>query len=129
MKLVSAFLLVTVVSATSVCSEVVLRGIPSQRIEVVGSSVSSNSLPTADAIAATVAIDRQGDRYFWSSRNGIELVRRVSGIYTIFIAQSGAGYIKVERPLYDGEPFHFLEHVHLGLGTITYFGETQAFKD
>jgi hypothetical protein len=128
-KLISVLIFALAGSTLPVAAEVVLRGIPSERIVANPSGASQLQLSDVDALAALVTIDREGDRYFWSSRDGSELVRRFSGIYTIFIAQSGAGYIKVERPLYDGQPFHFMEHIHLGLSTITYFGETKVFND
>ena len=124
-----ASLVIIAMAGSPVSAEVVLRGIPSQRVDAGPSGVSEHDLSGADALSAAVVIDRQGDRYVWSSRDGSELVRRVSGIYTIFVAQSGAGYIKVETPMQDGQPFHFLEHVHLGLGTATYFGETLVFEE
>ena len=76
-----------------------------------------------------VVIERRGDSYFWTSRGGVELVRRVSGIYEIFIAQTGAGYIKIERPFGEDQPFHFLEHVHISLGTIIYFGSSFDYSE
>lgn len=78
--------------------------------------------------ANSVEIARCGDVYCWRSRGNVEMVRNHSGIYDIFLATSGAGYVKIERPLVAGKPFRFLEHVHSGLATITFFGSTFDYR-
>ena len=60
--------------------------------------------------------------------DSIELVHRTSGVYDIYVAVNGAGYVKIEKPLTQGQPINFLEHVHISLGTITYYGSTHDYK-
>ena len=79
---------------------------------------------------ALIVVDSQGN-YFWASRGMRPLVRQQSGIYVTYTAS--AGYIKTyddealeairkgEFPLMDPWP-EYVEHLHLGLGSITYYG-------
>jgi len=117
------------VSAIPTMAQVVFEGFPDTRVEAGSDGAKSLRLTADQRMKNRVVIERRGDSYFWSSRGGVELVRRVSGIYEIFIAQTGAGYIKIEQPIREGQPFRFLEHVHLSLVTITYFGSTFDYAD
>ncbi|MDC7228384.1 MAG: hypothetical protein PQJ61_16595 [Spirochaetales bacterium] len=55
--------------------------------------------------------------YIWITRNNTVLNKIESGIYIIFNANNGVGYVKVNS--LNGQ---FIEHVHSGLMTITYYG-------
>jgi hypothetical protein len=115
------------ISADAV-AEPVFRGTPSMRVDFGPDGVSQRQLKGKEGTEATVVIDRVDGKFIWTSRQELEMVRRMSGIYAIFVAQSGAGYVEVERPL-DGQSFRFIEHVHVGLGTITYYGETLEYYE
>ncbi len=59
----------------------------------------------------------ENNNIFWKSRKNKLLTVSKSGIYTIFTALSGAGYIKIDL----GNKL-YIEHLHFGLGTFTYYG-------
>lgn len=103
-------------------AQTVLVGVPEEKHTVSQNGAVSEALSGSAQIEARVVIERCGDAFCWATRGGEEMDYRSSGIYDIYIAQSGAGYVKVENSFIDGEPAQFLEHVHLGLATVTYFG-------
>lgn len=69
------------------------------------------------------------DKFYWATRENVELIPRRSGIYTIFVAVNGSGYIRIIGPemkkiiFKKGEiPYDYMEHLLLGLSTISYYG-------
>ena len=69
------------------------------------------------------------EKYFWASREDKELIHTISGMFHIFHAKHGAGYIKVRRKnevsiLTYGD---YIEHMNYHLATITYWGEGIEF--
>ena len=74
-------------------------------------------LTDEDKEKSKVEITSINGAYYWTTRENTEMVRRVSGIFIIYVAINGSGYIKL-----DTTTNKFIEHVHLGLSTITYWG-------
>lgn len=77
-------------------------------------------------------IERNG-RYFWATRQMIELARSEGGSYTTYVALNGAGYIRVGSPLLldlrDRLPAEdrqreigYVEHLLTQLESVTYYG-------
>lgn len=64
-------------------------------------------------------ITKKGQKYYWTSRQDRELTRLESGIYTIFLETKGAGYVKAMK---SADKVLYMEHMGLGLETITYWG-------
>jgi len=80
--------------------------------------------PGARADAATL-VSRTPQGFAWTSRGDIPLVRTTSGIYEIYTAPGGAGFIKIQTfplPGEDPRARRCLEVIHLHLVTITHFG-------
>ncbi len=112
-------------------SNVLLRGIPSLLIYNDGIEISEKKLLGEDAEAKVCKISKIGDRYFWTSRDNLELFRSEEGIFVTFFATNGAGYVRVikanERIGNSAlskmdENFDYVEHVILGLRGYTYYG-------
>ena len=61
--------------------------------------------------------------HLWKSRGGVPLTFHISGIFLVFTADTGAGYIKINTITNK-----YIEHMHLGLVTITYHGEWKGEK-
>ena len=61
-----------------------------------------------------------GGRFYWESRGGKELLKSNSGIYSNYVSPVGSGYIKVSTM--DNT---YIEHIHQGLNTLTYWGIVQ----
>lgn len=98
---------------------VVFKGIPVvQNKSSVEESVNFQLSDSQQSESRSI-ITRKGQKYFWTSRQDRELTRHESGIYTIFLETRGAGYVKVMR---SADKVLYMEHMGLGLETITYWG-------
>jgi hypothetical protein len=115
-------------SACATMAEILFHAEPDRRVMVGIDGVVETILTTAQRTENQVIIEMRDGQFFWSTRGGVELVYRPSGLFDVFVAPSGAGYIKVERGPLAGGPNRFLEHVHIHLGTVTYFGSTSAYR-
>ncbi len=98
---------------------IIFSGYPFKKVEIVGMKSTEYELSDSDTNKNKVVIVENANRYYWKSRNNQELNKETSGIYEIFFAKNGSGYIKRIK---ESEDKQFIEHVHLGLETITYFG-------
>jgi hypothetical protein len=111
-------------------SEIIFTGIPLIKIlNENGKEGSPERLPKDRASEYKCSIAKRGDKYFWQSRENVELSRNQSGIYTTFVAKNGSGYIriidsKMKKVLFEKEeqPYDYMEHLITGLSTITYYG-------
>ncbi len=110
-------------SGCATVAEILFQAEPDRRVIVGIDGVIETILMPAQRTESQVIIEMRDDQFFWSSRGGLELDYRPSGVFDVFVARSGAGYIKIER----GEPALFLEHVHVHLGTVTYFGPASVY--
>lgn len=70
-------------------------------------------------------IVKTGDDYIWRSRENKKLVYHKSGIYDYFNQPEGAGYIKITK---NEDGYVYMEHIHLGLETITYWGISEELN-
>lgn len=113
--------------------EVVLDGLPVSRTDSDARTTRRMALAAPEREKSRVRIEREGDRFFWKTREGRELVHHVSGVFHYFVDPTGSGYVKVceakdlppkDRPK-QGR-YVFFEHVGLGLTTITYWGVTET---
>lgn len=84
-----------------------------------------------------VVISRIGDRYYWASRENKEMVRREFGAFITYIAVDGAGYVRLIAPGMkkaasllgpSEEKFDYVEHLTMGLRSITYYGATRHIE-
>ena len=81
-----------------------------------------------------VRVMRSANGYLWASRNNVPLVKQESGAYVTYVANTGAGYIRVLNPAMRravqsmpteqrDKEFLYMEHMVNQLGSITYFGK------
>lgn len=104
---------------------VVLKGVPivqnKSSVEESGNFQLSESQQTESRLIIT----RKGQKYYWTSRQDRELTRHESGIYTIFLETKGAGYV---RAMKSANKVLYMEHMGLGLETITYWGVADSLS-
>jgi len=132
---ISALLLVCVFLTQGNSQEgegVILTGIPAIKIYEGGLKRIVEDIKDDKALECQCIITKVGDKYFWASRNNIELIRIQSGAFVTFVATSGAGYIRFILPdmkeaasLIDDteKKYDYVEHMLLGLRSITYYGK------
>ena len=79
-------------------------------------------------------ISKIGDNYYWASRKNVPMVKVGDGAFTIYVAITGAGYVKVIKPekfykdaasLLSGtaEKYDYIENMSIDLRTVTYWGK------
>lgn len=120
-------------SFSASAGEVVFEGYPHKKIEVTEQAAATYEITKSQAFEYKVLVEREGDNYYWRTRNNLQLVPTHSGIYITFIAVNGAGYIRVlndaMREMYNLLPeeekqkiYLYLEHLVHQMGSITYYG-------
>ncbi|MCG3110855.1 MAG: hypothetical protein MCM46_03420 [Candidatus Manganitrophus sp. SB1] len=72
-----------------------------------------------------VIIIKDGDEFYWESREKRKLIRSIQGPFTLFIDPTGGGYIKVAPS--EGKMI-YMEHLSQGLNTFTYWGVVEHFE-
>lgn len=72
-----------------------------------------------------VVIIKDGDDYFWETREHKKLIRSTQGSFILFIDPTGGGYVKV-IPM-EGKVI-YMEHLSHGLETFTYWGVAEHFE-
>jgi hypothetical protein len=109
----------------SICraeESIVFQAIPSKR--------SDTNLSKQEAVKYSLVIKKVGGKYVWVSRNDTKLIYNLSGIYHIFTAVNGSGFVSIvdNRILPDtfrakGSPdIEYGEHVRNGVSVISYYG-------
>ena len=112
---------------------VIFHGIPSKRIERTADFSRSEIITGIESQSSAVRITKVGDKYFWASRDGIELQHYTDGIYVTYFAVDGSGYIRTlsdtVRNVYQKQSDDtqvgqamYVEHVIIGLESITFYG-------
>ncbi len=128
-QIVTIFLLVglCVGSAHAAEEREVFFALPTVKYEVSVDDSKRTKLSSADSTKNAVRIAKIGAEYIWKTRENRKLIYSYAGYgdFHYFIDPKGGGYVKVERTP-DGK-VTFLEHVGIGMVTITYFGSAQSF--
>lgn len=115
-------------TAVQASSEIVLVGTPTSSTHSNPDGATHGSLSTEERSEFRVVIDQSDGSFRWTSRGDVEMFRRTSGIYDVYVATDGSGYVKVERGELVGSENRYIEHIHVGLGTVTYFGENPYYR-
>jgi hypothetical protein len=117
---------------------IVFTGVPEIRISEGGVSRVPETLTKDKAIKFKCTITRVGGKYYWTSRENVELVLIASGAFVTYWAANGSGYVRVVKPEMKGEvkkvgaiagdpeaKFDYVEHLLLGLKSVTYYGNSK----
>jgi hypothetical protein len=132
MNRIALILALLTVSAPSFAeSQTIFKGIPSQKISEGGNERFAESLPREKAVNLNCVISEIDGRFYWASRENVELATIRSGAYLTFQAINGSGYIRVldlgmkEKAELAGGPegtFDYVEHLLIGMRSVTYYG-------
>lgn len=83
------------------------------------------------AVNLGCVISEIGGRYYWASRENKEMTRQEGGAFITFLAVDGGGYVRIIAPgmkqavSLTGETeakFDYVEHLLIGLKSVTYYG-------
>ncbi len=77
-----------------------------------------------------VLITKKGDKYYWTSRENRELSKLENEAFITYLAVDGSGYVRVGneewknkmRVKYPQYNFDYVEHMIIGLGSLSYYG-------
>ena len=111
--------------------EIIFSGVPVLRISEGGVDRVVENIKEEKAFEFKCVITKIGNKYFWSTRNNVELIPMQSGAFLTFVATSGAGYVRIimsglkdAAALTDetARQYDYVEHMLTGLKSVTYFG-------
>ena len=117
---------------------IVFTGVPEIRISEGGINRVQENLTKEKASKFKCTITKIDDKYYWTSRENVELVPITSGAFVTFWAVNGSGYVRIIRPEMNeevrkigamaGDPeekYDYVEHLLLGLKSVTYYGNAK----
>ena len=115
-------------------AETVFIGFPKKKVSEGGLDRVEENLTREKAANLRSVISRIGDRYYWASRENVQMVKIESGAFITFLAVNGAGYVRVIKPEFKQiasrmskteKSFDYIEHVVIGLRSVNYWGERE----
>jgi len=106
--------------------QIVFEGTPLTRNSSSDESTKNEQVAGKTQLDYKLIITKDGGDYIWFSRERKNLIHSKSGVYDYFVNPDGSGYIKITR-MVDGK-YLYLEHMSLGLQTITYWGIADKFE-
>jgi hypothetical protein len=117
---------------------IVFTGMPEIKISEGGVSRVPENLTKDKAIKFKCTITNIDDKYYWTSRENVELIPIASGAFITYWAVNGSGYVRVVKReskeevrklgTMAGDPeetFDYVEHLLLGLKSVTYYGKSK----
>ncbi len=114
--------------------EVVFTGIPTIKISEGGSFRTPAKISSAKSIEYKCTITMIDDKYYWATRENVELVPLSSGAYITFLAMNGSGYVRIIQPGMKEivaqmdvteKEYDYVEHLLIGLKSVTYYGKSK----
>jgi len=130
-------LITTVLFLSNLCyaqEEIIFTGIPEIRISESGISRTPEDLSENEATEYKCIITKIDNKYYWTTREHVELIPVANGAFTTFLASNGAGYVRILNPEFKvllpnmseaEQAFDYVEHILLGLRTISYYGKSE----
>jgi hypothetical protein len=108
-------------------------GVPSVRVTEGGIERNAEKLEQSKSMELACVVKEIDGKFIWASRENKPLVKIDSGgAFLIFIAIDGSGYVRLIKPNFKNaaslmspteKSFDYIEHLLLGLRTITYYGK------
>ena len=135
-RVILCFLFILTASSLVFAEEsIIFTGIPKIKISEGGVSRIPENVTKDKAFQFKCTITKMDDKYYWTSRNNVELLSIDSGAFITYWAANGSGYVRVTKPAMRaemkrvsaivGDPeaeFDYVEHLLLGLKSVTYYG-------
>ena len=119
--------------ADQVIGEIFFEGYPVTKFEINGTESTKVALDRSDRLEYKVLITREGDNFYWATRNNLQLYPVTSGVYITYLAVNGAGYVRNFNPemmrQYNSLPesqekneFTYMENMAHQMGSMSYYG-------
>jgi hypothetical protein len=107
------------------------KGLPVVKISEGGIERIPAVVPHDQAANLECVISKISDDYYWASRENKLMVRIDGAAFITYVAIDGAGYVRVVAPGMKSsvslmgeteEKFDYVEHLLIGLKSVTYYG-------
>lgn len=118
---------------------VVFTGFPEIKISEGGINRVPEAISKEKAIEYRCVISKVGDKYYWTTRENVQMTPIDSGAFITFLAINGSGYVRIVKSekkevvkqvgALGGDPetrYTYVEHLLLGLKSITYYGRNNS---
>lgn len=114
--------------------DVFFAGIPKIKISEGGIERLPEEILRDKAMEYKCIITKTDDKYYWTTRQNLELTPISAGAFITFFALNGSGYIRIVNPemkeaasIMGGteKEFDYVEHLLIGLKSITYYGKSE----
>ena len=108
-------------------------GIPSVKVTEGGNERNAEKIEQSKAFSVACIVKEIDGKFFWETRGNKPLLKIDSGAFITFFAVDGSGYVRLIKPsLKDAasmmsnteKNFDYVEHLTLGLRSITYYGKS-----
>ena len=96
-------------------------GTPQLRVTAGPEALARDRLKPEEAEEERLVLEKRGDQWVWRSRDG-QPVDHTEGAAYHYFEGSGGGYVKIERATGI-----YLEHMSVGMASITYWGVVAGF--
>lgn len=103
-----------------------LEGRPAVRIDASKEGASRRTLSSAEASKQGLKIQILNGQYYWTSRDNRPLALSSSGDFTYLTSAEPGQYVRFRR---INDRIDYVEHVDMGTGSVTYWGELRIVLD
>ena len=137
-KIILILFFLTVTTPLFAKELVIFTGVPEIKISEGGINREPENLTKDKAVKFKCTITKIDNKYYWTSRENVELIPIASGAFITYWAVNGSGYVRVVKPeskeevrklgAMAGDPeekFDYVEHLLLGLKSVTYYGKSK----
>ena len=134
-KAILTLIFMTIAAPLFAKEVIIFTGVPEIKISEGGVNRVPENITKEKAINFKCTITKIDDKYYWTSRENIELMPISSGAFITYWAVNGSGYVRIVKPemkkevkqlgAVAGDPeekFDYVEHLLLGLKSVTYYG-------
>lgn len=105
---------------------IVFEGIPLVRNSSSMEESRNEQVQGENQVNYKLIIRKKGDEYIWFSREKKKLTYIQSGAFDYFVNPDGSGYMKIVKG--ENGKYLYMEHMSIGLQTITYWGVSEKFE-
>ena len=120
---------------TNICNSQSLSftGIPSVKVSEGGIERNAEKIEQSKALSVACIVKEIDGKFYWETRGNKPLLRTESNAFTTFLAADGSGYIRIIKPSAKDalsvmsnteKNFDYVEHLTLGLRSVTYYGKS-----
>lgn len=132
MRFLCALFVLTLFAPSLYSQTVVFLGSPKVRQHLNWDGAEKHVLTEAEGREYECRIVEKAGEYFWASRENTPMVKREFGVFIVFIAVNGSGYVKIQQRLDPAgilqRDYEYVEHLPTLLTSFNYWGKAVINK-